>query len=131
MIKVADFGLSESMDTRLSQDGTVKMPWMAIESLTDGIFSEKTDVVCCKAISYSLVAGVNFYCVMNFVTLYIYFVHMLHQFSWKLFFYFLLSSGPTVSHVGRCILLDRPLTQESTLWSSHDNWRPDTGWRNH
>ena len=39
MIKVADFGLSESMDTskeyfRQSQDDTIKLPikWMAIES---------------------------------------------------------------------------------------------------
>ena len=52
MIKVADFGLSESMDTtkeyfRQDQDNTIKLPikWLAIESISDGIFSEKTDVV--------------------------------------------------------------------------------------
>ena len=52
MIKVADFGLSESMDTskeyfRQSQDETIKLPvkWLALESINDGIFSEKTDVV--------------------------------------------------------------------------------------
>ena len=53
MIKVADFGLSESMDItkeyfRQNKDEAIKLPikWMAIESITDGIFSEKTDVVC-------------------------------------------------------------------------------------
>ena len=52
VIKVADFGLSESIDTtkdyfRQNQDETFKLPikWMAIESINDGIFSEKTDVV--------------------------------------------------------------------------------------
>ena len=51
VIKVADFGLSESMDTtkeyfRQSQDDAVKLPikWMAPESINDGVFSEKTDV---------------------------------------------------------------------------------------
>ncbi len=52
VIKVADFGLSESIDItkdyfRQSQDNTIKLPikWLAIESINDGIFSEKTDVV--------------------------------------------------------------------------------------
>jgi hypothetical protein len=52
MIKVADFGLSESMDIskdyiRQNQDKVIKLPikWLAIESISDGIFSEKTDVV--------------------------------------------------------------------------------------
>ena len=56
MIKVADFGLSEDIYSRNyfrqgtdSEDGeaSVKLPvrWMALESLNDGIFSEKTDVV--------------------------------------------------------------------------------------
>ena len=52
VIKVADFGLSESMDTtkeyfRQNQDNTIKLPikWLALESINDGIFSEKTDVV--------------------------------------------------------------------------------------
>ena len=56
MIKVADFGLSEDIYARHyfrqgpeKEGGTpVKLPvrWMAIESLNDGIFTEKTDVVC-------------------------------------------------------------------------------------
>ena len=51
---MADFGLSESLDTTKEYfrdleigDDATKLPikWMALESITDGIFSEKTDVV--------------------------------------------------------------------------------------
>ena len=56
MIKVADFGLSEDVYSRnYFRQGKVKdesgsdvklpMKWMAIESMMDGIFNEKTDVV--------------------------------------------------------------------------------------
>ena len=51
VLKVADFGLSENTYAksyfRQEQTASVKLPikWMAYESLTDGIFSEKTDVV--------------------------------------------------------------------------------------
>ena len=51
VIKVADFGLSENTYTkdyiRQKQTTGIKLPikWMAYESLIDGIFSEKTDVV--------------------------------------------------------------------------------------
>ena len=58
VIKVADFGLSEDVYARnyfkqvSTQEGDggespVKLPvrWMALESLNDGVFSEKTDVV--------------------------------------------------------------------------------------
>ena len=51
IIKVADFGLSKSLYEKLyykqEKDETVKLPvkWMAIESINDGIFSEKSDVV--------------------------------------------------------------------------------------
>ena len=55
VIKVADFGLSEEIYTKnyfnqfkdTNESGSVKLPvkWMAIESLHDGIFSEKSDVV--------------------------------------------------------------------------------------
>ena len=57
LIKVADFGLAEEVyarnyfrQTRASNSegkAPVKLPvkWMALESLHDGMFSEKTDVV--------------------------------------------------------------------------------------
>ena len=57
MIKVADFGLSEDIyarnyfrQTQIKEEGEeVKLParWMALESLMDGMFSEKSDVVGC------------------------------------------------------------------------------------
>ena len=51
VIKVADFGLAESVGSkqyfRQDKDTSVKLPlkWMAPESIEDHIFSEKTDVV--------------------------------------------------------------------------------------
>ena len=54
MIKVADFGLAESIGVkeyfRQDECSPVKLPlkWLALESITDYIFSEKTDVVSCN-----------------------------------------------------------------------------------
>ena len=51
VIKVADFGLSEDIYTsaycRQKSDPTVKLPvrWMPPESIADGVFTEKSDVV--------------------------------------------------------------------------------------
>ena len=53
VIKVSDFGLSEDVYARnyfrqgSTAGGPVKLPvkWMAPESLTDNLFSEKSDVV--------------------------------------------------------------------------------------
>ena len=51
VIKVADFGLSESIESkdyfRQNQEAAVKLPikWMAPESICDGVFTEKSDVV--------------------------------------------------------------------------------------
>ena len=50
-MKVGDFGLAEDVYTtgyfRQGKDAAVKLPfkWMAPESLRDGLFSEKSDVV--------------------------------------------------------------------------------------
>ena len=61
MIKVGDFGLAEDMYTtnyfrqvKGGEEPSVKLPvkWMALESLLDGIFSEKTDVVSELTCSY-------------------------------------------------------------------------------
>ena len=53
VIKVSDFGLTEEIYSKnyfkqIKGTSSVKLPvkWMAIESLHDGIFTEKTDVVC-------------------------------------------------------------------------------------
>ena len=54
MIKITDFGLSEDVYERsyfrqgCGRGEDVKLPikWMAPESLNDGHFSEKSDVVC-------------------------------------------------------------------------------------
>ncbi len=52
VIKVADFGLAESMDTskeyfRQDLDNAIKLPikWLAPESINDNVFSERSDVV--------------------------------------------------------------------------------------
>ena len=57
VIKVADFGLTEDVYQRnyFRQGSTsVKLPikWMALESLHDRVFSEKSDVVCVYIIAY-------------------------------------------------------------------------------
>ena len=52
VIKVADFGLAESLDSskdyfKLDKDNAIKLPikWLALEIIHDGVFSEKSDVV--------------------------------------------------------------------------------------
>ena len=50
-MRVGDFGLAEDMYTtgyfRQDKGSSIKLPfkWMAPESLRDGVFSEKSDVV--------------------------------------------------------------------------------------
>jgi len=56
VIKVADFGLAEKMYTsgyfRQDKSGDVKLPfkWMPLESLQEGLFSQKSDVVSCVCV---------------------------------------------------------------------------------
>ena len=63
IIKVADFGLSEDVyaknyfrqlkgDNNDPSSSSVKLPvkWMALESLHDGLFSERSDVVSCHVL---------------------------------------------------------------------------------
>ena len=64
VIKVADFGLAELKVLELKstyfhqdEDSPVRLPlkWLALESIIDYIFSEKTDVVNCDLLCYSSV----------------------------------------------------------------------------
>ena len=58
-VKVGDFGLAEDVYTsgyfRQDKDSSIKLPfkWMAPESLRNGVFSEKSDVVCCNVYRYT------------------------------------------------------------------------------
>ena len=49
-IKVADFGLTRDIYSseyyRADKHATLPVKWMSLESLLDGYFDEKTDVVC-------------------------------------------------------------------------------------
>ena len=54
VIKVADFGLTEDMYQQkyFRQESNVRLPikWMALESIHDMVFSEKSDVVCMQVV---------------------------------------------------------------------------------
>ncbi len=69
IIKVADFGLSEDVYTSnyycQGKEKETKLPirWMAVESIVDGIYSEKSDVV--RHINYKNVANA---CMFNIRT---------------------------------------------------------------
>ena len=76
MIKVSDFGLSEDVYSRNyfrqlaggeDKEASVKLPvrWMALESLNDGIFSEKTDVVIEHSVTLAIHISYTFFCVLS------------------------------------------------------------------
>ena len=71
-VKVADFGLARDIYTteyyRVDQKTTLPVKWMAVESLLDGYFDEKTDVVR----KYVYVPYYYTSCVCVYIYIYIY-----------------------------------------------------------
>ena len=67
VIKVADFGLSESIESKeyFRQDKftSVKLPirWLAPESLEDCVFSQKSDVVSTHVLHFNVAAPIQIY----------------------------------------------------------------------
>ena len=90
-MKVGDFGLAEDVYTRgyfrQGKDDAVKLPfkWMAPESLGDGLFSEKSDVVSGGCRYNECIAIIQ--CMAT-----------------------LCASGHLASHVGKCSVLGEFLT---------------------
>ena len=75
IIKVADFGLSESLYTNeyfkqpSDSNSHVKLPikWTALESIHYGKFNEKTDVVCKNSIM--IILFLYYSCMCNFFSM--------------------------------------------------------------
>ena len=65
IIKVADFGLAEDMYAsgyfRQDKSGNVKLPfkWMPLESMQDGLFSQKSDVVSCTCVPQNVTGMID------------------------------------------------------------------------
>ena len=74
-IKVSDFGLSldiyEKNYFRQEKSDGIKLPikWMAIESMTDGVFSEKTDVVSILILKLKVILVLSVSCICDIITL--------------------------------------------------------------
>ena len=60
-IKIADFGLTKDVYSteyyRVDKHTTLPVKWMSLESLLDGYFDEKTDVVCNVCVTTFIVCG--------------------------------------------------------------------------
>ncbi len=138
MIKVADFGLAESMDTnkeyfRQNEDVIIKLPikWLALESTMDGVFSEKSDVV--RVLHSGIIISSKLRqlrkCLETTNVL-------LHRIMVSINHYYnndsshsLLISGLMVLLAGRYLVEERPHMLESILLNFLANWRRDIEWR--
>jgi len=103
-IKVGDFGFSEDISTssyyrQKKSDTDVKLPvrWMAPESITVGIFTEKSDIV----------SAVNTLSIWSKIDALWYSIRTV------VLYFNTVCSGHMESHVGRCSLVDRSPTVES------------------
>ncbi len=128
LIKVADFGLSESIysKTYFRECGAPKLPvkWMAPESLADRIFSEKTDVVR----ESSLRTSTNVLPVTKLLYSRCVWLYNSCNILNALAVWFSPLSGPMESHAGRCSVVGRLPTLECTLPPWLGCWRVDTEW---
>ena len=105
---MADFGLSESIDIskeyyRQEMQNAIKLPikWLAPECISDGLFSERSDVVRYR--------NIDLYCCLITNTS---------------------LSGLMVSHVGRSSVEERLHILECTHLICHISWKLDIAWRN-
>ena len=66
VVKVADFGLSRDIYSdeyyRLRHKAAVPIKWMSPESLYDGYFNQKTDVVCISEFDTCLLSCLDITC---------------------------------------------------------------------
>ena len=75
-VKVGDFGLAKDIYSteyyRMNSNTRVPVKWMSPESLLDGFFNEKTDVVSNAYNSYHQLAACKNYCTLTNINMYLY-----------------------------------------------------------